>query len=188
MKSICYLFFALLILGGCSYKNESINLSSYNEIYTGKILKEEKTVYIESVKDMRFDKKSIGYILENEEKKIELFSNENFEKKYANGLKGALHIAGFETTLEADKAELVMNVSIKKIELIHSDKNFDKNIKGEIELEVIIKKGSETITQKFKPSATKWISPSYSSKDLEPFLNELFSDSINSVVSRLTQH
>ncbi|MDA3908448.1 MAG: hypothetical protein PF437_05125, partial [Sulfurimonas sp.] len=61
-----------------------------------------------------------------------------------------------------------------------------KNLKGEIELEVIIKKGNETITQNFKPSASKWIGPSYRSKDLEPFFNELFSDSISNIVSRLT--
>ncbi|WP_372999242.1 YajG family lipoprotein [Sulfurimonas sp.] len=187
MKSIFYMIAVVVFLGGCSYKNEAINLSSYNAQYLGETSKEKKSVFIESVKDVRADKKSIGYILKNGEKTTKLFSNEDFEKKYKDGLTSALHMAGFKAGSDAN-SDLVMSVNIKKIELIHEDKSFDKNLKGQIELEVIIKKGNETITQNFKPSASKWISPSYSSKDLEPFLNELFSDSINDVVSRLTKH
>jgi uncharacterized lipoprotein len=188
MKSIFYLFAVVIFLGGCSYKNEAIKLSSYNEQYTGEMSKDKKVVYIESIKDVRVDKRNIGYILKNSEKSVKLFSDVNFEKKYQDGLNSALHMAGFKTDLEASKASLVLNINIKNIELIHNDKSFDKNLKGEIELEVIIKKGNETITQNFKPSASKWIKPSYTSKDLEPFLNELFSDSINNIVSRLTRY
>jgi uncharacterized lipoprotein YajG len=187
MKSLFYMLAVVVFLGGCSYKNEAINLSSYNAEYTGETSKEKKSVYIESVKDVRADKKTIGYILKNGEKTTKLFSNEDFEKKYKDGLSSALHMAGFQTGSDA-KSDLVISVNIKNIELIHDDKSFDKNLKGKIELEVIIKKGNETVTQNFKPSASKWISPSYSSKDMEPFLNELFSDSINDVVSRLTRH
>ncbi len=187
MKSLFYILAVVVFLGGCSYKNEAINLSSYNAEYTGESSKEKKSVFIASIKDVRDDKKTIGYILENSKKTTKLFSNENFEKKYRDGLSTALHMAGFQTATDAN-ADLVMSVNIKNIELIHDDKSFDKNLKGKIELEVIIKKGSKTITQNFKPSASKWISPSYSSKDLEPFLNEMFSDSINGIVSRLTAH
>jgi uncharacterized lipoprotein len=188
MKSLFYLFAVVLLISGCSYKNEAIKLSSYNAEYAGEISKDKKTVYIESIKDARVDKHNIGYVLKNSEKSVELFSNSDFEKKYKDGLNNALRMAGFKTSLEADKALLIMNVSIKKVELVYNDKSFDKNLKGEIEIEVIIKKGDETITQNFKPSASKWIKPSYTSKDLEPFLNELFSDSINSIVSRLTRY
>ncbi|WP_373034538.1 YajG family lipoprotein [Sulfurimonas sp.] len=187
MKSILYLVAVVVFLGGCSYKNESINLSSYNAEYTGEISKEKKSVFIESVKDVRVDKRTIGYILKDGIKTINLFSTEDFAKNYKDGLSSALRIAGFKVG-SGSNADLVMSISIKNIELIHNDKTFDKNIKGEIELEVIIKKGNETITQNFKPSASKWIGPSYRSKDMEPFLNELFSDSINSIVSRLTKH
>ena len=188
MKSLFYLFAVVVFLGGCSYKNEAINLSSYNAEYAGEISKEKIIVFIESIKDVRVDKRIIGYIVKNGEKTTKLFSNVDFEKKYKDGLNNALHMAGFKASLESAKADLVMNVYIKKIELVYNDKNFDKNLKGKMELEVVIKKGKETITQNFKPSASKWISPSYSSKDLEPFLNELFSDSINNIVSRLTSY
>ena len=177
----------VVFLGGCSYKNESINLSSYNAEYTGETSKEKKSVFIELVKDVRADRKTIGYILKNGKKTRNLFSTEDFEKKYKDGLSSALRMAGFQAASDAN-ADLVMSVNIKNIELIYDDKSFDKNLRGKIELEVIIKKGKETVTQNFKPSASKWISPSYSSKDLEPFLNELFSDSINDIVSRLTLH
>ncbi|EDZ61252.1 hypothetical protein SMGD1_0358 [Sulfurimonas gotlandica GD1] len=187
MKNLFYMLAVVVFLGGCSYKNESINLSSYNTEYTGETSKEKKSVYIESVKDVRDDKRTIGYILKDGKKTTNLFSTEDFEKKYKDGLSSALRMAGFKASSDVN-ADLVMNINIKNIELIHNDKSFDKNLKGQIELEVIIKKGTETVTQNFKPSASKWISPSYSSKDLEPFLNELFSDSINDIVSRLTAH
>lgn len=187
MKSIVYFLAVVVFLGGCSYKNESINLSSYNAQYTGENSKENKSVFIESIKDERENKKNIGYLLENGEKTVELFSNDNFEKKYRDGLKNALHMAGFKEALDAN-ADLIIEVKIKSVELINNDKSFDKNLKGKIELEVIVKRGNETITQNFKPSASKWISASYSSKDLEPFLNEIFSDSITDVVSRLTRY
>ncbi|WP_294963227.1 YajG family lipoprotein [Sulfurimonas sp.] len=187
MKSMFYLLAVVVFLGGCSYKNEAINLSSYNAQYLGESSKEKKSVLIESVVDARVDKKTIGYILKDGKKTTKLFSNENFEKKYMDGLRSALHMAGFKSALDAE-ADLVVSVNIKSIEIIHDGKSFDKNLKGMIELEVIIKKGKETITQNFKPSASKWMKPSYSSTDLEPFLNELFSDSINDVVSRLTRH
>ncbi|MFT7003980.1 MAG: putative lipoprotein YajG [Sulfurimonas sp.] len=187
MKNTLYLLAVVVFLGGCSYKNEAINLSSYNAHYTGEILKEKKTVLIESIKDVRVDKRSIGYILKNSVKTTTLFSNANFEKKYNDGLSSALYMAGFKEGAEQE-ADLVINVNIKNIELIYDDKSFDKNLKGKIEIEVIVKKGKETITQNFSPSASKWISPSYSSKDLEPFLNELFSDSISDIVSRLTNY
>jgi len=188
MKSLFYLFAVMLLVGGCSYKNEAIKLSSYNAQYTGESSKEKKSVYVESIKDARSDKHNIGYIMKNGEKVEKLFSNDDFEKKYREGLSNALHMAGFKSGTLSDNPELVININIKKIQLVHNDKSFDKNLKGEIALEVIIKKGNETVTQNFKQKASKWISPSYSSKDMEPFLNELFSDSINGIVSRLTQH
>jgi uncharacterized lipoprotein YajG len=187
MKNLIYLLAVVVFLGGCSYKNESINLSSHNTQYLGESSKESKSIFIKSVIDARVDKRTIGYILKDGKKTTNLFSNENFEKKYIDGLNSVLYMAGFKSALETD-ADLVMSVNIKKIELIHNGNSFDKNLKGTIELEVIIKKGKETITQNFKPSASKWMKPSYNSKNLEPFLNELFSDSINDVVSRLTTH
>nr|WP_321268370.1 YajG family lipoprotein [uncultured Sulfurimonas sp.] len=187
MKSIFYLFVVLVFLGGCSYKNESINLSSYNTQYTGENSKENKTVNIVSVNDVRVDKKTIGYLLENGNKTLKFYTNDNLEKKYRDGLNTALYMAGFKEALDA-KADLSVSVNIKNIELIKDDKSFDKNLKGQIDLEVIVKRANETITLNFKPSASKWIASSYSSKDLEPFLNEMFSDSITEIVSRLTRY
>jgi len=188
MKNLFLLLATVLMFSACSYKNESLMLSQYDAQYTGELSKDKKSVFLESIKDIRADKRSVGYVLESEKKAHELYSTENFEKKYKDALEVALRMAGFENSTQQSDAKLVMNINIKNIEFIYNDKNFDKNLKGIIELEVTIKRGASTITQNFKQEASKWIKPSYSSKDIEPFLNELFSQSVNSVVSRLTRY
>ena len=96
-------------------------------------------------------------------------------------------MAGFNTDVDSNAASLVVEVHIKDIKIIYNDKNFDQNLNGEIEIEVIIRRGTEVITQEFKQNSGKWIAPSYDSKDIEPFLYTLFSSSINEIVSRLTK-
>lgn len=188
MKNLFLIIVAMFIFSGCSYKNESLMLSNYDAQYTGELSKDKKSVFIESIKDIRVDKRSIGYVLEKDKKVHELYSTEDFAKKYKDALEVALRMAGFESSTEQSDAKLVMNINIKSVEFIHNDKSFDKNLRGVIELEVTIKRGESTVTQSFKQEASKWIKPSYRSKDIEPFFNEVFSDSVNSIVSRLTKY
>lgn len=188
MKNLVYLVVIGLLVGGCSYKNESITLESYKADYAGEVVKDKKTVYLSIVKDTRMDKRTVGYVEENDQKLLTLFSDTDFSAKYREGLGHALNLAGFNTDTSADDAYLSVEVYIKDIKLIHNDKSFDENLKGTIEIEVVVKKGTEIIKQNFVQKAGKWISPSYSSKDLEPFLHTLFSDSINNIVSRLTRY
>ncbi len=188
MRNLVYLIVIALFMGGCSYKNESITLQSYKADYAGEVLQDKKTVYIAAVKDTRLDKRTIGYVEENDKQLVRLFSDTDFSDKYKEGLSHALNLAGFDTDTSADQAYLTLEVYIKDIKLIQNDKNFNENLKGTIEIEVVIKKGTEIIKQNFVQKAGKWIKPSYSSKDLEPFLYTLFSDSINNVVSRLTNY
>lgn len=187
MKKLFYLVVIALFIGGCSYKNESINLESYKAQYTGPSAKEKKTVYLKFVKDTRADKRSIGYSLKND-KNVRLYSDVNFAQKYKEGIGFALDIAGFNTDVNVDDASLVLEVYIRKIELAYSDKTFDTNLKGEIEVEVLIRKGEKVIAQNFRQKGNEWITPSFNSKDLEPFLYGLFADNINDIVSRLTNY
>ncbi len=188
MKNLIYLVAIALLIGGCSYKNEAINLQSYKADYAGPILTEKKSTYIKLVQDTRIDKRSIGYHLDNTEKLERLFSDVNFADKYKEGLGHALNIAGFNTDTNIDDASLVLEIYIKNIELIYNDKVLDANLKGEIEIAVIIKKGEKVITQSFRQKKTDWIKPSFSSQDLEPFLYTLFADSINDIIARLTRY
>jgi uncharacterized lipoprotein len=188
MKNLFYFVIIALLLGGCSYKNEGIALNSYKAQYAGPISKEKKSVYIKSVQDPRIDKRSIGYYLNDDEKSVRLYSDVNFADKYKEGLGYALNIAGFSTVANPSDAPLSMEVSIKKIELIYNDKVLDSNLKGEMEVEVIIKNETGTVTHNFKQQGSTWIKPSYNSKDLEPFLYTLFSDSIDAVVAKLTHY
>lgn len=186
MKSIFYLVAIMLLVSGCSYKNEAINLESYKAQYTGPIAKEKKSVYVKVVQDIRKDKRSIGYTQNDGEKMTTLYSEVDFVKRYKKGLGYAFNIAGFDT--ETKNASLVIEVNIKKIELVYNNKNFDTNLKGTLIVEVIIQKGNKTITHNFRQQASKWIKPSFKSKDLEPFLYTLFVDNINDIVSKLTEY
>ncbi|MDD2449289.1 MAG: YajG family lipoprotein [Sulfurimonas sp.] len=188
MRNLLLLLATIVIFSGCSYKNESLMLSQYDAQYTGELAKDKKSVFIESIRDIRVDKRNIGYVLEGDKKSYELYSTEDFSKKYNDALLVALRMAGFQSVAKQNGAKLVVNISIKKIEFIYNNKSFDKNLKGVVELEVTIKRGASTITQNFKQAASKWIAPSYTSKDIEPFLNEIFSQSVNSIVSRLTRY
>lgn len=187
MKNILFLLSTLLLLSGCTYKNEAIHLASYKADYTGPVTKNQATIYLRWIKDVRTDKSNIGYLLQNGEKLASLYSDVDFTEKYKEGLQYALNMAGFSTDAAVRASSMVVEVYIKNIEIVYNDKNFDKNLQGEIELEVIIRRGNDVITQNFKQKGGKWIAPSFNSKDLEPFLYTLFSDSINDIVARLAR-
>ncbi len=188
MKHILFLLLITAFMSsGCSYKNDPLTLKSYQAEYAGPISKDKKTVYLRWVKDVRTDKNTVGYLLQNGDKLATLYSNVDFADKYKEGLGYALNLAGFDTDANTHVASLVVEVYIKDIEVIYNDKNFDTNLKGEITLEVIIRKGEEVITQNFKQKGGKWIAPSFNSKDLEPFLYTLFADSINDIVAKLAR-
>lgn len=187
MKKLLFFSLLLLLVTGCTYKNEALSLAPYATQYNGPLAKAKNTVYVRLVKDLRKDKTIIGYLRDNGKTLAPLYSNADFEARYQDGIAYALRVAGFDTDASTNVASLVVEIYIKDIELIHNDKSFDTNLKGEIEIEVIVRKGSEVITQNFRQKGSKWLKPSFESKDLEPFLYELFADSIDQIVSRLVR-
>lgn len=187
MKYLLLLLSVMLLLTGCTYKNEALNLASYNAQYAGPLAKEKPTVLLRLVKDIRADKQSVGYLLDNGKTLATLYTNADIEAKYQEGLGYALNLAGFNTDASLKAASMVVEVYIKDIEMVYNDKNFDTNLRGEIEIEVIVRRGADVITQNFRQKGAKWIAPSFESKDLEPFLYTLFADSIDQIVSRLTR-
>ena len=188
MKNIIFLLISALMIGGCSYQNQAIELPAYKGEYTGEKAKTKQALYLRSVKDMRTDKSSIGSILANDKKEDNFFSDADFADRYAKGLRYALDIAGFSLASNADDATLIVDVIIKKIEINYTNKTFESNLIGELGVEVVITKGEKVTTLNFRPKSSQWISPSYTSKDVEPFLYTLFSDNINEITSRLTAY
>lgn len=176
-----------MFLSACSYKNEPIYLQPYQANAIVPILKEKKTLHIRGVNDQRVQKQTIGYVLENDNKKIILSSNEHFAKKYHDALTYALSVAEFNTHVSPQDAQLIVDVNIKNIEIQGFDKNFDENLKGEVAVELVVTQKSKITRYNLASKAGKWIAPSRSSKDLEPFLSELFEDSIQAVVTQLAK-
>ena len=95
MKNLSYLVVATLLLGGCSYKNEAIGLSSYKSVYNGNMSNAHKSIYLASVSDARDDKTSIGYVQANGQITTRLYSYDDFANKYKDGLNSALKMAQF---------------------------------------------------------------------------------------------
>ncbi len=186
MKYIGIALVFALLMSGCSYKNETINLAPYAPQYVGPKAQLSKNVYLRTVKDTRADKTRVGSLVDDGRIVAPLISNANFEDRYRQGLLSALKSAGFNTDVSTKAASLVVEVYIKQIDIVHNDKNFDTNLQGLIDIEVVARKGNEVITQNFKQKGSKWIKPSFESKDLEPFLYELFADSIDQIALRLT--
>jgi len=187
MKYLLMLVLSLFTMTGCSYKNEALTLKAYDSSYAGPLSTSHKTLYVRFVKDVRVERTRIGEIIDNGKVLAPLNSDADFQTRYSNGLNEALRLAGFNTDTSNRIVEMVVEVYLKEINIVYNDKNFDTNLQGEIELEVIIRRGDEIITQNFKQKGGKWIKPSFNSKDLEPFLHELFSDSIDQIVSRLVK-
>lgn len=175
------------MVGGCAYKNEPIALKPYEANYKTPISKNKQSILVKSVTDERIDKESIGYALKDGEKRVSFYSNEEFAKKYKDALIYALNIAEFNTATNQQDASATIEVRIKKIELIHKDKSFKENLKGEIAVELIVRRGSNITKHNFAQKAGKWMRPSLNSKNLEPFLAELFWGSIDAVVARLVE-
>ena len=187
MKNLLFFCTALLFLTGCAYKNEALALAPYHADYAGPLAKEKKTVYVRLVKDLRSDKQTIGALLNNGKMLAPLSTTADFEKRYHEGILQALQRAGFDTQSATRAANLVVEVYVKDVDIVYNDKNFDTNLKGEIEIEVLIRKENEVITQNFRQKGSKWMKPSFESKDLEPCLYELFTDSIDQIITRLVR-
>jgi len=185
MKNIIYLLLIALTMGACSYQNQPIALQSYKANYNAPLSVEKKAIFIQDVIDDRVNKSYIGYALKDGKKRLTFFSNDNFEKKYKDALLYALNISEFNTNVNKSDASEIITVHIKDITLVHTDKNFDENLKGKIAVELIVQQGNSITTYNFTQKAGKWIAPSFNSKDLEPFLTTLFSDSIDAVVAKL---
>ena len=187
MKNLSYLVVAALLLGGCSYKNEAIGLSSYKTVYSGSVSNEHKSIYLASVSDARDDKTSIGYVQANGQITTKLYSYTDFANKYKDGLNSALKMAQFNVEKNPDSNSINVAVKIKKIQLVYNDtKKFDENLHGQIKIDVTVTQGNKVVTQSFTQNRGIWIKPSFNSKDMEPLLYTLFSGSINDIVSKLT--
>ena len=64
MRKLSYLVIGVLLLGGCSYKNEAIPLESYKAQYNGEKIQTTQTAYLSVVKDTReVSKKEASMIL-----------------------------------------------------------------------------------------------------------------------------
>ena len=185
MKKLSYIIVLALMLGGCTYKNNAIELEAYKADYSGDRTQKNESIFLSTVKDTRIDKRTLGYVLEGSKKTVALYSEDNFEQKYKDGLGYALNIAGFSTNITKDDASMVMDVFIKDIELVYTNESFDTNLKGKLLVEVV-RKGKKIMTFNFKQQSAKWIAPSLNSKDIAPFLHMLFTDSINDIVAKLT--
>lgn len=186
MNKLYSLIAVVVLITGCSYKNEAIELSSYKTQYLGQTAQDANTVALSSVTDVREDKTSIGYVEGNGKVTAKLYSYVNFADRYREGLTRVLKVAKFNLVNNPLDANAKIDVKIKDIQLIYNDTNkFDQNLNGKILVEVTLTKADKINVLTFTQKQGTWIKPSYTSKDVEPLLDALFTDSIDDIVSKL---
>lgn len=186
MKIVYSVVAVVVLMTGCSYKNEGVELSSNKIQYLGKTIQNPNSVSFLSVTDTREDKTSIGYVQANGIATTKLYSYVNFADRYREGLADALKAAKFNLVKDTATANTKIDVKIKDIKLIYNDTNkFDENLHGQVVVEVMLTKADKVNILTFTQKQGIWIKPSYSSKDIEPLLYTLFTDSINDIVSKL---
>jgi len=186
MKKLYSLVAAVILISGCSYKNDALELAPYKMQFLGKTSHDPNSILFLSVTDVRKDKTSIGYVEANGQITAKLYSNVDFENRYKEGLTEAFKAAKFNLVNNPVNANTTINVKIKEIHIIYNDtQKFDENLHGKIVVEVTVIKGDKTIVQTITQQEGKWIQPSYRSKDIEPLLYALFTDSIDLIESKL---
>jgi uncharacterized lipoprotein len=186
MSKLYSLVAVVVLMTGCSYKNEAIELSSYKTQYLGKTAQDKNSISLSSVTDTREDKSTMGYVEANGQVTTKLYSYVNFADRYRDGLTKVLKDAKFNVVNNPTDANKKIDVKIKGIQLIYNDTNkFDQNLNGKIIVEVTLTKADKVDVLTFTQQQGTWIKPSYTSKDLEPFLDTLFTDSIDDIVSTL---
>ncbi len=188
MKNLFFLVIATFLIGGCAYKNEAVDLSSYHMQNAGVTSQNHTNIYLAPVLDARENKTSIGYVQADKKTVTQLYSYTDFASKYQEGLNNALKAAQFNVEKEATPDALHVDVKIKKIELVYNDTNkLDENLHGKIIMEVTTTRQDQIVTQTFTQEQGIWIKPSYNSKDVEPLLYKLFEGSINDIVAKLSR-
>lgn len=189
MHKLYSLVAAVVFLMGCSYQNEAIELSSYRANYMSKTIEDHNNLSFLSVIDTREDKTSIGYVLVNDTINRKLYSNVDFAYKYKEGLDKVLKSAKFNLVNNPADANTKIDVMIKEIKLIYNDTDkFNENLHGRIVVEVKLTKSGKVNVFTFTQKQGLWIKPSYTSKDIEPLFNTLYTDSIDSIVSKLVNN
>ena len=186
MKKIYCLLAVVVLITGCSYKNEAIELSSYKSDYLSKTIVDRNNISFLTVTDIREDKTSIGYVLVNDKVDTKLYSHVDFAGRYTEGLTKVLKAAKFNLVNNPADANTKIDVKIKDIQLIYNDTDkLNENLHGKIVVEVTLTKADKVNVFTFTQKQGIWIKPSYTSKDVEPLLNTLFTDSIDDIVSKL---
>lgn len=186
MKKLYGLMAIAVLMGGCSYKNEPIELASYQPRYLSKTTQDHNNLTYLSVSDVRKEKTSIGHTLVNGNIDTKFYSHVDFAKRYQDGLSKALDAANFNLINNSAGANTQIDVKIKDIQLIYNDSDkFNENLHGKIIVEVTLTKADKVNELSFTQKQGIWIKPSYTSKDVEPLLNTLFTDSIDAIVAKL---
>lgn len=186
MNKLYSLVAVVVLMSGCSYKNEAIELSSYKAHSLSTTTADRNNISFLSVSDMRADKSSIGYVEANAQVTAKLYSYTDFTDRYKEGLTKVLKDAKFNLVNNPADANTKIDVKIKDIQLIYNDTDkLNENLHGKIVVEVTLTKADQVNVLTFTQKQGMWIKPSYTSKDVEPLLNELFTNSIDDIVSKL---
>ncbi len=181
LKAVIIAIFSILIVGGCASKN-TISVKPYESKYAQESI--DKTIKLSAINDLR-ETDVFATVIKNEKPIKQYKSTINIKNWFKDALEKDFSTSGIKISHDA-LVKLEINIIKFEVKYI-KDKSFDKNLFGNVELELIFKKDNITKKKYIKTSHTAWKINIFDAKDFENFVYENLSDSVlNSVKSMVT--
>ncbi len=184
---LVFVTIGIFLLSGCSYKSSSIDIKPYQVSFLS-FKNTHKSVYINSFKDERTNKKIVAVVTNNDGDNLGYTtSNVNFGVWYKNALKKALNANGFIMVTNPKNATFKINLVLNKLFVTFNKSELIKeNLTGTISLQLIIKKGNETITKTISENISKYNGLTVSNETFQKQIEALLNDSIKLIIKNLS--
>ena len=178
MKNILLIILTAFVFLGCTKKLET-NVQPY--VTLNQNLGQDVKVSFLGVNDQR-EIKLVSVILDGEKVEKGYPLNIDVKQWYTTALTKEFENADM---LSVDKkSDIRLLVNIKKIRAMYTNNTLDtKNMSANIRLELIIKKGNNTITSNIQNKQTLYKTFVFDAEGFEDIINESMKDSVSKTVS-----
>ncbi len=175
-SSFAALAFAMLFIGGCSFKDGAIEFSEPKSIYIGE--KAYAKAFFERVSDDRADKKRVGVVKDKEGGILSsLTTNQDMSRWIGVAFEKEMRAAGFAPVSKEGDADYSYSFSLTKLNVEYAKQELTgKNLRLEMDISVQIKNKNGVITKNYRYDEQKWVKPLFDSeaikKEIEPFMSQ----------------
>jgi len=178
MKNILLILLTAFIFLGCTQKLKT-GVSPYFTLNQNE--KQNIKVNFLGVNDQR-DTNIVSVILDDDKVENEYPLDIDVKQWYTEALTKEFKNA--DMLNENEKPDIRLLVNIKKISAVYTNNNFDtKNLKANVKIELVIKKGDEIITSNIQNKQTLYKTVIFDAESFESIVNEIMKDSVSKTVA-----